>query len=366
MKINLSELGSEYWLDENISIRLSDDIITPNWLQCSSMSSLLLFSGRTAIDFILSDIEKERVIQNAYMPSYCCGSMLAPFLKRGIGIQYYDVVYDSQFGIKPRIDENVDCDILFILDYFGFIISDSNLLKYFKNKGSIVVEDRTHSIFSKSSISEFVHYSFASLRKWFGVLSGAIIYKQGDLGDKEVLCAPSYVSLKYDAMKLKCNYLKNIGCVDKSRYLSLFSQFNQNLYSDYCNYSIDILSSHILNAIDINHLKERRRENAFFLYEGLSEIRCIKPIFKNVKEDVCPLFLPVLVENGLRDNLVSFLKLYQIYCPIHWQISDVVKLNDNTRYLYENELSLLCDQRYGIEQMRTILSALKKFDSKIY
>ena len=40
------------------------------------------------------------------MPSYCCGSMLAPFLKRGIGIQYYDVVYDSQFGIKPRIDEN--------------------------------------------------------------------------------------------------------------------------------------------------------------------------------------------------------------------------------------------------------------------
>ena len=50
------------------------------------------------------------------------------------------------------------------------------------------------------------------------------------------------------------------------------------------------------------------------------------------------------------------------YCPVHWQISDVIKLNDNTRYLYENDLSLLCDQRYGIEQMRTILSALKEFE----
>lgn len=366
MEMTLSELGSEFWLDEDTPVELPEDIVIPKWLQDPNTSSLLLLSGRTAIDFILSDIEKERSIHSVYMPSYCCNSMLVPFLKRGVEIRYYDVVYDSQVGIKLNIDVNVVCDILFVLDYFGFITNALDLVAYFESKGSIIIEDNTHSIFTKKSINKFVHYSFVSLRKWFEILSGAVVFKHTDFLDKKVLHAPLYVSLKHDAMKLKYRYLMNIGRVEKNTFLSLFSRFNQNLSSDYCNYGIDTLSSYILNNININHVKEIRKENAFFLYRKLSEIRCVEPIFKDITEDICPLFVPVLVRNGLRDKLVSFLRSRQIYCPIHWSASSDVRLNNDTNILYNNELSLLCDQRYNLDQMGTILSALIEFDNKIF
>jgi hypothetical protein len=54
-----------------------------------------------------------------YMPSYCCESMLQPFIDRDIKIHFYSVIPDDS-GIKYLIDYKKDFDIFFATSYFGY------------------------------------------------------------------------------------------------------------------------------------------------------------------------------------------------------------------------------------------------------
>ena len=48
-----------------------------------------------------------------------------------------------------------------------------------------------------------------------------------------------------------------------------------------------------------------------------------------------------------------------IFTPIHWPKKNVAISGDNE--IYNNELSLICDQRYTIEDMRRQVEVLKNF-----
>lgn len=50
-----------------------------------------------------------------------------------------------------------------------------------------------------------------------------------------------------------------------------------------------------------------------------------------------------------------------IYCPIHWPIPERIMLNNETRQVYEEELSLICDQRYGNNDMLRIAKVINDF-----
>ena len=75
-----------------------------------------------------------------------------------------------------------------------------------------------------------------------------------------------------------------------------------------------------------------------------------------MKEEDCPLFVPLLLDEKNRFAIRDVLIKNDIYCPIHWPIDG--------RYPYENtsyhrrELSLICDQRYGIREMGRQISVL--------
>ena len=43
-------------------------------------------SGRTALDYIIRDILNKYDIKSALLPSYCCHTMIEPFLKTQIAI----------------------------------------------------------------------------------------------------------------------------------------------------------------------------------------------------------------------------------------------------------------------------------------
>lgn len=77
-----------------------------------------LFSGRTAIDFVLSDIAQ---VSRALLPSYCCQSMIDPFLQRGIQVDFYQVYFEKE-NLQYRFPKNMDYDVLLWVDYFGFYL----------------------------------------------------------------------------------------------------------------------------------------------------------------------------------------------------------------------------------------------------
>ena len=79
-----------------------------------------LLSGRTALHFIISDICKSKKVNKVLLPSYCCDSMIFPFIQQGIDVDFYQVNRD-----KIDFQYSDDADIVFLIDFFGYINSEN-------------------------------------------------------------------------------------------------------------------------------------------------------------------------------------------------------------------------------------------------
>lgn len=321
------------------------------------------FSGRTAIEIAIKDVMKNKRIETVYMPSYCCYSMIEPFIKHNIKVIYYDVTYGRD-GIEYNVNFGVECDVFFALTYFG--LEDpkemDSIIRRFSNQGRIVFEDITHRLLSESSHSNLAHYSIASLRKWFPVYSGGYIIKHNDLLDyRPEKQSEGLIINRKNAMKKKHDYLQGKS-VNKEMFLDLFALAEQQLAKTKDKQMVDNESNQIIEKIDIDYIRTRRRSNSRLLYKGISNLKLIKPLIP--KPDInlhCPLFVPVIVGRGKRDNLRKYLIEHNIYCPVHWPQN---KININTT-IPEVELSLICDHRYNSKDMKYILNLLKEWEENL-
>lgn len=351
------EIGSEYW--EYDGELKKDNTRFWNF----GKDTKFVLSGRTAIFYILKNILLEKNVKKAYLPSYSCKSMEIAFIDLGIEVEYYDVYFNE--NLKYNIDLENDSDIFFAMNYFGY--SETNMEEYikkFKEKGKIVIEDITHNILSKKRYSEYSDFLIASLRKWFPISSGAIAVnlKESFILKLSENTNEKLVTLKDLAMENKRNYINkyeenNIldNQKDKDIFLKQYSESNKILENDYQNYKIDENSYKVLMGIDIEEIIKKRRENAKLIYEKLSKNLNIKFLVNNFKEDDCLLFVPIILNNKIRDNLRDFLIKNKVYLPIHWPQEE--KINN----IFDKELSLICDQRYSTFQIQQYLDLLLDF-----
>jgi hypothetical protein len=151
-------------------------------------------------------------------------------------------------------------------------------------------------------------------------------------------------------MELKTEYLKDSGKKKKEKYLQMFAESNHWLGEHYSGLSIDSFSRDYLKSVDVEQQRKIRRENAKALYEGLNgRVQFMFPV-ENMD---CPLFVPILLPN--RNEVRAHLTKNDIYCPVHWPKPEGCESN-----IYYLELSLICDQRYGIEDMKRIVSVIKE------
>lgn len=351
------EIGSEYW--EYDGELKKDNTRFWNF----GKDTKFVLSGRTAIFYILKNILLEKNVKKAYLPSYSCKSMEIAFIDLGIEVEYYDVYFNE--NLKYNIDLENDSDIFFAMNYFGY--SETNMEEYikkFKEKGKIVIEDITHSILSKKRYSEYSDFLIASLRKWFPISSGAIAVnlKENFILKLSENTNEKLVTLKDSAMQNKRNYINkyeenNIldSQKDKDIFLKQYSESNKILENDYQNYKIDENSYKLLMGIDIEEIIKKRRENAKLIYEKLSKNLNIKFLVNNFKEDDCLLFVPIILNNKIRDDLRDFLIKNKVYLPIHWPQEE--KINN----IFDKELSLICDQRYSTFQIQQYLDLILDF-----
>lgn len=306
------------------------------------------FSGRTAIEIILNNISIKKVM----LPSYCCDSMIEPFRRANIEIEFYSVYYDQ--GLKVELNIRKDTDCILWCNYFGFSLEIPDI-KYFLEQGGIVIEDITHSFFSRKSYHEESHYLVASLRKWEPILCGGLSFSKVN----KLLYVPTekpntlFLEMKRNAMKLKKKYLEGEKNVSKQEYLQLFNESNKWLARNYSNYSIDKESLQYLVHVDSEKHRVQRIKNAKLLYDGLKKHSDIKFLFP-VEKMECPLFVPVIIKNDIRAKIWRKLIENEIYCPIHWPRP---KENCESN-LYDIELSLVCDQRYNERDMKRIIDIL--------
>ena len=292
----------------------------------------LVFSGRTALEAVLKQLPDAHT---ALLPSYCCDSMIVPFKDAGMEIRFYQVEWDDR--LKTEIDYTAD--ILVWCNYFGF----KNEMPDFNG---VIIEDITHSLFSAFPSHPRSDYLVASLRKWEPVNCGG--YCSVEVGG--LIPPDEFINIKTAAMDLKLEYLKEPKSEKKERFLQMFGESNQWLAKNYSSLLIDPFSSAYLKQVNVEKQKEIRRNNAKALYKGLSG----RVQFMFPEQDMdCPLFVPILISN--RDEVRKHLTTNGIYCPVHWPKPDGVESN-----IYNSELSLICDQRYGIDDMKRVISVLSE------
>lgn len=292
----------------------------------------MVFSGRTAIEAVLQHLPDAHT---ALLPSYCCDSMIVPFKAAGINVKFYMVEWDN----KLKIEVEESADIILWCNYFGF----KNRMPEFDG---VIIEDITHSFLSESSCHSRSDYLVASLRKWEPVNCGG--YCSVKVNGKEP--SEEFIEEKAKAMELKSQYLEEPQIKKKERFLQMFGNSNRWLAEHYTGLRIDSYSRKYLESVNIEEQRKIRRQNATVLYEGLKgKVQFMFPI-----EDMdCPLFVPILLPN--RDKVRTHLTKNGIYCPIHWPEPEGCESN-----IYSQELSLICDQRYGIYDMERIVSVLQE------
>ena len=344
------EIGSHFWLEEQKEDK--DNHITNNsfnWF-FNSCDGSFTFSGRSAIELAIKDAIENRKVKRAAVPSYCCSSMVQPFFNFDIPISFYDIIFNGE-KIEYHINKNEECDLLLIMKYFGAEANHyDEIIFSLKNKGCIVIEDVTHILLNDRNDNYIADYQVASLRKWFPVPSGGILTKKkGKLKYKPNIDSEDYVKTKIEAMKEKYNYM--IGKTDdKNYYLQKFAQFETSLPKLDRMLKIDDTSRKILETLDINSHKYKRKENAAILYkrlQNLNEVVFLDNAYET--QNNVPLFVPILLSIEKRDKLRRFLIEKGVFCPVHWPEVKGSKVG-----IRENELSLVCDQRYNSDDMNFV------------
>lgn len=353
----MREIGSEFW---HGCTPLGGDGVAAYLPQGFDVRPVL--SGRTALELAIRDVLCNKPAAKAYLPAYCCHTMIEPFLKNGLQVLFYDVVYNGN-GLELCFCEDHGCDIVLLMDYFGYTSAQTaHLMKTQAEQGKPVIYDATHSFFCEGMDYRFCDYVIASLRKWLPVNAG-FCAKNVPFSDFPALQRQeAYEQMREQSFAEKADYMKT-GCGDKTAFLQRFAAAEELLETAYSGYTADRRSLDVLQNVDVHALRDARRQNAKHLIDGISALNVswLRAIPQTVAETDCPLFVPLWVSPEKRAALRSHLIENDIYLPAHWPLSP--QHPTEAPEIYRAELSCVCDQRYTESDMDRILDAMRRFAS---
>lgn len=342
------EIGSEFW-----AVPVSEK---ENMLLSGNLRHTV--SGRTALELIARDLKAERGAKSIYIPAYCCDSMIEHFKKQGYVIKRYAVEPYSK-TVHRQVFTDHGCDAILLLDYFGFESEETAIFAMAEQmRGTAVILDKVQTAFSKTAAEEFADYTVVSWRKWFFSCAATAEKKCGEwLVPEFEEQNEKYVSLRRNAAKLKADYIEK-GIGEKPKFLISFRDAEELLAEDYSDYAAEEQSIDELRHVDVDFIVSRRRENAKLIMQELESLpeETIRPLYAEMGEKDVPLFVPVLVKKKWRDELRQYLINNEVYCPVHWPTE-----LGGAQKLYDCELSLVCDQRYGIEDMKHEMELIREF-----
>lgn len=354
---HIKPIGGEFWYDNNI--------LDEGCNNFNETKAVYLDGGQSAIEFVLSKINLKN---NEYilMPSYLCPTILYKFTKNNINVLFYEINFNLSIDIKSIeiLIKKYNVKAVFFINYFGFYHNDKSItyLKMLKEDGIILVEDAVQMLWF-NKLSKFIgDYIFNSYRKFFPY-DGSIVLcnefeKYNTLQDK-------YYDLIAEARIKKTDYIKkNIG--NEEGFLTKFSEAEKHyLEQDKIN-GMGVKSKRMLNNIDFKWVKEQRLKNFNYLYNNLMKFENVKFIFSHEQiENNVPLALPVIIDN--RDFVRRELRKYNIYCPVHWDITNenwAVNFHKSVK-LSKTILSIPIDWRYNKKDIDYFIDRFSKVLSEL-
>ena len=354
-----AEIGSEFWSGCTPLNGTGVSQLLP-----AGMDTRYTLCGRTALELVLRDAMAQRQLRKAYLPSYCCHTMIEPFVSKGITVEFYDVFF-TDTGIGCNFKEENDCDLVFLMDYFGFRSKNTHrLAKQQRTLDKCVVYDATHALFCENMDYSNCDYVFGSFRKWFNVNAGFCAKAGTWIGFPSLRQNHKYSQQRNTAFDQKQAYMAGKP-LEKDIFLHAFSHAEDSLETDYIEYAPDNVSLQVLKSVNVEYIRNKRRENASFIIDAINTFKLhhIVSPHQVVREGDCPLFVPLRVNPSVRATLRRQLIENRVYLPIHWPLSSLHNVNRTSQIIYDVELSFVCDQRYEAADMRRAVQIIRSFNN---
>lgn len=333
------EIGGDFHVCEEI---YNDNTSSNVFEYLKEYSTAYFDSGRSALKFLLKQVK----CQNVLLPGYICESVREAF-PENCDVQYYRVTQDIKIDWNDLLNKaRGGVDVVYLHFFNGYIGKEYDfdaLLRLKKKNKFTIIEDTTHSFFTeKQTVGD---YCVCSLRKWFPIADGGVLYSKNVI-KAEDLKESEWSFRKREAMLEKTQYLQGLSN-DKKRFLASFSNAECTLDSQKNSYAISRESYNALKRLNCDFIMSARKRNFNYLKEKMT---C--ELVASGGENQVPLFFTIRDAN--RDELRQQFIQSDIYCPIHWPLYEGLKALSEAVSIYDTELSIPIDQRYGESEMEHI------------
>ncbi len=284
-----------------------------------------LFHGLAAVGLAPGD--------TVLVPSYCCGTELDPLLRFGLRFRFYDLderLRPDVGSLRARWEPGVRA--LLVIHYFGFDCLTDEVDALRRERGALLLEDCAHALLSRSEqgapLGARGELAVFSLRKTLGIPDGGALRVAGRVLPRPGK-APNRWSIFYRAAELLAETsTPRAGALAWSAVRSsvrssarLAGQSKRGFYAarrllhrgddalihpnDYvfhanaAQWGISGFSRRRLAGQDWEGIVASRRRNYAFLLEAVKRAG-LRPLLPDLPAKVCPLFLPLVVEDRQR------------------------------------------------------------------
>lgn len=321
------------------------DVSAPSTLGKKLLDSKhgLYANARSAFFTVASLLELKRI----WLPSFLCDTILIPFELLGIDCQFYAV----DASLQPDLE---DCalaegDAVCVISYFGFSHKDA-IYEQLSSCGVIIIEDLCQAFYQEPH--PLADFSVKSLRKFFAVPDGAIVYAKGDRQVVWPYELDQRSDLAWGIEAIAARTLYDLGLSDSTSWYEYF-QKSEAAMPVGCVPMSEYTKTQLAWFIDFDNESSKRISNYDYLLANLSDIALIEN-----RKGAVPLGFPVVIGN--RDEVRKRLYAQKIYPPVHWDIMGVVPPNHSGSHRLSHDIMTLpCDGRYGEEDMERMITVLK-------
>jgi UDP-hydrolysing UDP-N-acetyl-D-glucosamine 2-epimerase len=324
--------------------------------------SMSLDSGRSGILVALEDILRRGGRKIAYLPVYCCESVVLPFQHLGFEIRFYSAGPDlaSPSGMPTDIE---DATFLYV-HYFGSRNAKTTewMERTRLTSRFFVIEDCVQASLT-CDVGNNGDYSVASFRKFTSQPDGAFLGSRTPL--PKIALQDSDET--FVSQKLIGKILRYENAPDEM-FLSLLEESERRLDRNCTPRQISWASSYLMARTDFSEIAAARRRNWTYLHSQLQQNgpEVMSSLVREMKDGEVPLGYPLVVAHGFRDQLRNFLKERRVFCAIHWPLS-IEQQNagwDEDIRLSRSLLTIPIDQRMNATSLDYVASCIRQFSPK--
>ncbi len=300
-------------------------------------NGVLLNTGRNALEYIIRSIG---IVKQIYLPYYTCEVVLEPIEKLRVPYTFYHI--NQQFEIVDDIQPKQG-EYIIANNYFG--IKDAYIQQLAERYGDHLIVDCAQAFFAKPIPGKKAFYS---ARKYVGVADGGVAYL-GNLPTDSIELDEIEHSSEHDShLLLRKQFGAEAGFVEY--------QANEKKLDNQPIRWMSTSTKRILNHINYDKVKVRRRNNFQYLYDSFGGDNNLS--LPEMDSFLCPMVYPLMVNNSkeLREKLID----NKVFVAKYWP-NVVKKENFELEFsMVMNIIPIPCDQRYDKEEMSRIVELIKQ------